>query len=100
MSCWPTAFRLAAVLMLLLAGFELFTCELVFPGTCELADPSPGDGPGHSNCGNGCICCCHHVVVSSVFVLTLAESVAIVAPLPEAERPISRPTCIDHPPRA
>lgn len=98
MSCRPTAFRLAAVLMLLLTGFELFTCELIAPGTCELMNPGGGGKPDHSNCGNGCCCC--HVVVSSVFVLAPAEAVWPPPPLPEAERPISFPTLIDHPPRA
>jgi hypothetical protein len=100
MTSRATVFRLTAVLILLLTGVELFTCELIAPGACELTDPASGDKPGHSNCGNGCICCCCHVVVSSVFVLTPAESVSPVPPLPETQRPIAHPSLIDHPPRA
>ena len=100
MSCRPTAFRLAAVLMLLLTGFELFTCELIAPGSCELMSPAGGGQPDHCNCGNGCLCCCCHVVVSGAYVLAPAEAVWPPPPPPEAQRPISFPTLIDHPPRA
>lgn len=90
-------FRLAAVLILLLTGVELFACEVLEPGQCE-SFGYPQDGLPEGDDDN-CICCCAHIIVTGIARLeSTAELVSIVEPeaAPKAERTAAS---IYHPPR-
>lgn len=85
-----TLVRVVAFLILLLAGAELFACDLISPETCELQTSSHDD----------CLCCCCHLVLSPPFDLA-ANDVASAAPRSESPAPPSLELSrIDHPPRA
>ena len=90
-------FRLAAILLLLVAGTELFACELLEPNPCEsLGAPADGATPD-DGC---CICCCAHIVLMDVQPLVRVEG---WAPVPEFSVPRSPKfelARIYHPPKA
>jgi len=95
-----TLFRIAAVLLLLIAGAEVYACDISdacvtgFPRQSS-QQPNDCDQP----LGDNCLCCCHHVVPVGIFVSEPAEQAF--------EKPASRlvphvaslPAHIDHPPQ-
>jgi hypothetical protein len=88
----------AAVILLLITGAELFACELMAPDSCEsFGFPSKDSIP---SANDNCICCCTHILVAEPLVLEASgEAVAI----PDAAPPItpeSDPLSIYHPPKA
>lgn len=91
-----TVFRIAAIVMLLLTGVELFACEMLFPNGCE---PQGQHGSQQTQPDDCCLCCCRHVV--AVHPMPLDQRQAVVAGLvaPEPGRPESRPSRIYHPPK-
>jgi len=95
-----TTLRLVTVLLLLLAGAELFACDLLSPSSCGIAGSRDGCNPDQPSSGDDCLCCCHHIVVSSSFLLDRADRLSSVPPLLEAQIPLSQPTSVYHPPRA
>ena len=93
-------FYIAAVLLLLIAGAEVYACDISdacvagFPGQSS-QQPGDCDQP----LGDNCLCCCHHVVPVAIFNLEPADQV-FEEPAP---RPLLRlasvPAHIDHPPQ-
>jgi hypothetical protein len=91
-----TIFRVAALVMLLLTGVELFACEMMFPNGCESQEDhgSQQNQPDHY-----CLCCCTHVVPITPVPLDQRQTIVPgFIPL-EAGRPETRPSRIYHPPR-
>lgn len=86
-------FRLAALILLLLTGAELFACEMIDPQNCESFGFPTSAG------GDNCICCCTHVVVPDMMVLLpIAERVTSVMGS-VAPKPKHKSFSIYHPPR-
>ncbi len=87
-------YRIAAVLLLLLAGAEIGVCCSNSSSVFESCDP---DGPSP---GDGCLCCCRHIVV--VPAVTLAPAAFLEFTLPPARifHTLTLASRIDHPPRA
>ena len=65
-------FRIVAVLLLLIAGAEVYACDISDACVTGAADPTSQQS---SDCdqptGDFCLCCCHHVVPVATFVLEL-----------------------------
>lgn len=91
-------FRLAAVLLLLITGAELFACEVIAPERCE-SFGFPKDG-GSEQADDNCICCCLHIVVISPIQLNaIGVMVTFLQPV-DPPKVARRSTSIYHPPRA
>jgi len=87
--------RIFAVLLLLIAGAEVYACDA--SETC-VSTNTGSDGCDQPS-GDNCLCCCHHVVPVSAFVLEPCDSV-VQEPVPEAvARFLTVPLSIDHPPQ-
>ena len=90
-------FRLAAVILLLLTGIELFACEMIDPQNCESFGIPHSDGAGAAE--DNCLCCCTHVVVVTPAPLSpVAERIAGVS-TPMASKPQYQSSSIYHPPK-
>ena len=89
--------RLTAILLLLLAGTELFACEVLAPEQCE-SFGFPTD-QSSQEADDDCICCCSHVlVVDPPQPFAVAESPGEFAPLSRAAVEREAPP-VYHPPR-
>lgn len=92
-------FRLAAVLLLLLTGAELFACEVLAPEQCE-SFGLPGENRQPQEVDDNCICCCSHILI--VDLSPRPVELGLVGTL-EAEAPravVQAPASIYHPPKA
>lgn len=93
----PAIFRVAATVLLLLTGVELFACEMIGPEQCEsFGFPTES---GDSEADDNCICCCTHIVVLSPFVLTASGERATMVSPGELRKPERLSSSIYHPPR-
>ena len=99
MSFRRAIFRSAAVAFLLLAGVELLACDLLAAPACEISRSLSSDGVDGACGGDGCLCCCCHIVVFTPFVLEPAEVTVSVVLFPEPERPSHQRERVYHPPR-
>jgi len=87
--------RIAAVLLLLIAGAEAYACDL--SDACiggNASSRTDCDGAG----GDNCLCCCHHVVPVAAFTLTPGVICQEPAPEPVIQL-LSASLPIDHPPQ-
>lgn len=88
--------RVVAVLLLLIAGAGAYACDLSDACVSSTTSQSAGcDDPG----GDGCICCCHHVVPVMVFSLEPGENVYQEEPPEPVIQLLSASLPIDHPPQ-
>lgn len=93
-----SVFRVAAVILLLLTGAELFACEVIAPDRCE-SFGFPSNDPNSLGDDN-CICCCTHILMAEpISLAACAEGVSFVDP-PAPAAPESDPLSIYHPPKA
>lgn len=91
-----TIFRIAALVMLLLTGVELFACEMMFPNGCETQGEHGSQQNQPDDC---CLCCCMHVVAVQPIPLDQMQTVVADLAASEPGRPESRPSHIYHPPK-
>lgn len=88
--------RVAAVLLLMLTGAELFACEMIAPDRCA-SFGFPSDD-SNSTSEDNCMCCSTHIVVAEPISLdACVEAVGFVSPAAPAP-PESDPLSIYHPP--
>lgn len=89
-------YRVVAILLLLVAGAELYACEIA--DACVTAAPGQ-----NSDCdqplGDNCLCCCHHIVPVTIVTLEAAEYVCDGAPPEPLVYTTSRALPIEHPPQ-
>ncbi|QOY90586.1 hypothetical protein [Paludibaculum fermentans] len=91
-----TLIRLIAVLLLLIAGAEVFACDITDPCITSAASPSAGcDQP----LGDNCLCCCHHIVPAATVTLDASEYVADAVPPRPTAHAASMSLPIEHPPQ-
>ena len=95
-----TLFRIVAVLLLLIAGAEVYACDISDVCVTGAADPTSQQS---SDCdqptGDFCLCCCHHVVPVATFVLEPAERLFEKPAPPLMPHLASQFAHIDHPPQ-
>jgi hypothetical protein len=95
-----TVIRIAAVLLLLIAGAEVYACDVA--DACVAGFPDQTSQPSN-DCdqplGDNCLCCCHHVVPVAIFVLEPAEQVFEQPAPPLIPHLASMSAHIDHPPQ-
>ena len=93
-------FRIVAVLLLLIAGAEVYACDISDACVTGAADRNSQQS---SDCdqpqGDYCLCCCHHVVPVAIFVLEPAERLFEKPAPPLVPHLASLPAHIDHPPQ-
>ena len=92
--------RIIAVLLLLMAGAEIYACDIsdaCFSGPANQSSQQSNDCDQAT--GDDCLCCCHHVVPVAVFVLEPAEQVFEKPVPPLIPQRASIPAHIDHPPQ-
>lgn len=92
-----TIFRIAAVVILLLAGMELIACEVLCPSTCEI---SGAQSDQTSDSGDACLCCCFHVVLKARVVFEPTEETVALNTLPPIPFSSFESASIYHPPKA
>lgn len=88
--------RLVAVVLLLIAGAEAHACDLSDACVSGITNHSTGcNDPG----GDGCLCCCNHVIPVMLFALEPGEDVYQETPPEPVLHLLSIPRPIDHPPQ-
>jgi hypothetical protein len=99
MTSWPTIRRVVTLFVLLLAATEIFACQLISPDTCIFSShSSPDSDQGCS--GDGCLCCCAHIVVAAPIVpLARLGFISQAVPVENVQTPDFLPSGIEHPPR-
>lgn len=90
-------FWIAAVLLLLVTGVDLVACELLSPGSCEIAGSADGQGGGQDD---SCLCCCPHVMVALPLRFEPAEEAVMLDPPPALHTVSYETPEIYHPPQA
>ena len=99
MAHWYTVRRVVTLLVLLLAATEIFACELISPDTCLFSTHSTGDSDKDCS-GDGCLCCCAHIVViAPTTPLAAMGFIWLAVPFEYIQTPTFPPSRIDHPPR-
>jgi hypothetical protein len=94
-----TAFRIAAVLLLLIAGAEVYACDVSDACVAGFANQTSPSNDCDQPRGDNCLCCCHHAVPVAVFLLESAEQVFDTPVAPLVPHLPSLPSNIDHPPQ-
>ena len=67
MAVWSTVRWVVTILVLLLAATEIFACDLIAPPTCLFSNQTTNDSDQGCS-GDGCLCCCAHIVVVAPIV--------------------------------
>jgi hypothetical protein len=99
MAHWFAVRRVVTLLVLLLAATEIFACQLISPDTCLFSTHGTGD-PDKDCSGDGCLCCCAHiVVVTPATPLAALGFISLAVPFEDIQIPTFVPSRIDHPPR-
>jgi hypothetical protein len=99
MCSWPTVRRIVTLAILLLATTEIFACQLISPETCIFSRQSTHDSDQDCS-GDGCLCCCAHMVVAAPIAPLGRLGFFSRAILTEdAQTPDFLATGIEHPPR-
>ena len=99
MTLCPTIRRVVTLFVLLLAATEIFACQLISPDSCIFANhPTSDSSEGDS--GDGCLCCCAHiVVVAPITPLAPLGFIARAVPVDEIQAAQFRSIDIEHPTR-
>src|SRR5438477_12354403 len=96
---WWTLRCVVTVLLLLLAATEIFACDAIASPVCLFSTHTTNDSDDGCS-GDGCLCCCAHIVV--------VPSIVPLAPLGFAAQAVPPDDCqttdvpagrIEHPPR-
>jgi hypothetical protein len=99
MALCSTVRRVVTVLVLLLAATEIFACDLISPPTCLFSTQTTNDSDQGCS-GDGCLCCCAHIVVVAPIVpLVSLGFISQAVPVEEVQSPDCPPSGIEHPPR-
>jgi hypothetical protein len=99
MVSWPTIRRVVTLLVLLMATTEIFACQLISPDTCLFSTHTDRDSDQTCS-GDGCLCCCAHIVVVAPIVpLASLGFISQAFPVKEIQSPDFTPSGIEHPPR-
>lgn len=94
-----TVRRVITLLLLLMAATEIFACQLISPDTCIFSSHSTNDSD-EGGSGDGCLCCCAHIVVVAPAVgLVALGFVSLPLPFENIQAPAVPPNRIEHPPR-
>jgi hypothetical protein len=100
MAHWSTIRRVVTLFLLLLAATEVFACDAIASPACLFSSHTTQDSDGGC-AGDGCLCCCAHiVVVPPIIPLAPLGFVAQAAALDNCQAPDVPPTRIEHPPRS
>lgn len=99
MAKWSTARRVVTLLVLLMAATEIFACQLISPDSCIFSSHSTPDTE-EGGSGDGCFCCCAHIVVVAPIVpLAPLGFISRAVAFEEIQTPDVPPSGIEHPPR-
>jgi hypothetical protein len=92
--------RVITLLLLLLAATEIFACDMASSQACLFSTHTTQDSGGDC-AGDGCLCCCTHIVVVPAVAppAPLGFAAASVA-CDDIQTPDFPPRRIKHPPRA
>jgi hypothetical protein len=94
-------FRVAAVVLLLITGAELFACEMIAPDQCEsFGFPSDNPSPTNPTNDDNCICCCTHILITEPFTLEACGEAALALEAQTVAPPESEPLSVYRPPKA
>ena len=95
MEYWRTVRPLVTLVLLLLAGAEIFACDAIASPECLFSSHATPDS------GDGCLCCCAHIVVVQPIVpLGPLASVGETIVVSDSKTPDVPPSRIEHPPRS
>jgi hypothetical protein len=95
----PLVRSAVTLLVLLMAGTEIFACQLLSPDSCIFYSHSTPDS-SESGSGDGCLCCCAHIVVAApVTPLAPLGFISRAVPFEEIRTPEFPTIDIEHPPR-
>ena len=92
--------RVVTLLLLLLASTEIFACDAIASPGCLFSSHATHDSDGDCS-GDGCLCCCAHIVVVQPILplapLGLVDEAIVVS---DSDTPEVPPNRIEHPPRS
>ena len=97
-----TVRRIVTLLVLLMAASEIFACQWISPDSCSFYAHKHSNGDSEKECsGDGCLCCCAHIVViAPAQPLAALGFVARAVPFEEIQTPEFPLIAIEHPPRS
>ena len=99
MTLWPTLRCVITLLLLMMAAMEIIACPFVSGDSCIFASHSTS-GSDEGCTGDGCLCCCAHiVVVAPTMPLATLGFNARAVPLNDIQILEVRSADIEHPPR-
>ena len=100
MEYWLTVRRVATLLLLLLAAAEIFDCTAIASPECVFSSHVTHDSDDSCS-GDGCLCCCAHiVVVQAIRTLPRTELAAETIVVSDLNTNDIAPNRIEHPPRS
>jgi hypothetical protein len=92
--------RVVTLLLLLLAATEIFACDMASSQACLFSTHTTQDS-GDDCAGDGCLCCCAHIVVAPMIAPPAPLGlIAATVPCNDIQTPDFPPRRIEHPPRA
>jgi hypothetical protein len=97
---WLTVRRVVTLILLLLTGTEIFACDANASHEC-LFSSHPTHDSDDDCLGDGCLCCCAHIVIVQPMIplapLGLVDEATTVS---DSRTPDDPPSRIEHPPRS
>jgi hypothetical protein len=100
MEYWRTVRRVVTLVLLLLAGAEIFACNALASPECLFSSHATHDSDDGCS-DDGCLCCCAHIVIVqpilSLAPLGLVGETIVVG---DSDTPDVPPNRIEHPPRS
>jgi hypothetical protein len=99
MTHWSAIRRVVTLFLLLLAATEIFACDAIASPACLFASHTTQE-PDDGCSGDGCLCCCAHIVVVPPMIPLAPLGFVTQAVTPDnGQAPDVPPTRIEHPPR-
>ena len=97
-----TVRRIVTLLVLLMAASEIIACQWISPDSCIFSAHQHSSGDSEKECsGDGCLCCCAHiVVVPPAQPLADIGFISRAVSFEEIQTPEYPPIGIEHPPRS
>lgn len=99
MGHWLTVRRVVTLVLLLLAATEIFACDAIASPACLFASHTTQDSNDRCS-GDGCLCCCAHIVViQAILPLAPLGFIAEATVVDDGRTSAVPPIGIEHPPR-
>lgn len=94
-----TSVRLVALVLVLVVGVEVLTCDFFSPGFCKVSGTTNANSADPVQSGDNCLCCCVHYIAPQPMTLAVLELLGKTAAPWAHSLPVSPAFEVYHPPR-